>query len=316
MYNEELKLKFLSNYKENSRKTYKWIFSKTVSHEEKLNKDLSQFNLDEILIIIKELKPKSVISAQSYGRIITTYVDYNNTKKMDVCNGDFYNLVDQSKKYWSIKELNSITENLVNYQDSVIVQLLFEGVNGFEHSEIRNLKLQDINFQSRRVKLFDDRKGIRFITLSEKCINLLKGAAKQTKYLNKNGRSEGRRQTSILVDNEFIVRSNKTRISSLDEAVDKHAIHRRISNISRLIGNKNFTPEKIEKSGMLHMAYKNSKGGEITNELLEKICMKYSVNKVLMNTYQCYPYSRLRNFINEDSFIEIYERNNIEEVNL
>ncbi|MGM7720699.1 phage lytic cycle repressor MrpR family protein [Metabacillus sp. Hm71] len=281
MYNSEKKNGFLSNYEGSTKTTYKWFFEKSSELECKLNKDLSSFSLDDISTLMRMINPITKTSAQSYGRIITSYIKWIKGFKIDLNNEFFYQFVNNVvKKYWTDKEIELIENKLVNAQDAVIIRLIFEGINGFEHSEIRNIKREDVNFENKNITVYDDKRGKRIVKVSERCISLIREAFDQEIYFNKNGDAVGKRDKSTLYMNDYLIRKAKSK-TTFDGKVDKHQIYRRLSSISSLINNKNFKAEKIEKSGMLNMAnIYYSVDGELNNTHLISIGEQFSINEL------------------------------------
>ncbi|MEH7381788.1 site-specific integrase [Bacillus sp. JJ1533] len=318
IYNYEIKNDFLNEFSDNieSQNVYSYIFKISKPMEEALAKDLCEFNLNEIGNVIKYTDPLNVNVARSNASKISSYILWSIKKGIhtgenplkEIRNDWFDQYVDQSKKlYFSESEIIGMEDKLVNFQDKIILRLLFEGISGQRLSEILNIKYEDVNFDNNILSLTDDKKGNRQLTVSDRCISFIRRAFTEEKYYNRNGEAEiERRAYSLLVQNNFLLRTNKTRTTN-EERANVHLIYRRLSFISEYFGYENLTAKSIQRSGMLKMAYDfyvNNK--KLTNEDLKIIAERFSVNKTKVNGYEIYSYSVLRQFINEENIELLY----------
>ena len=145
MYGDDQKEKFIEEYlrsKVVALTSLYAIFKKTEKFEEKLDKDVSEFNKDEILLMLKSFHSKSINSLLNYIVILKHYSrwvtgtvgqnDYELISKKDV-----ENLVDKNASVLITREdLDEIEENLLNWSDKAIVELLWEGIAGKNMSDI------------------------------------------------------------------------------------------------------------------------------------------------------------------------------------
>lgn len=281
IYNEIVKQEFLSKYPQDTQQTYKWIFKKSYELENELSKDLSFFNITDLANLMKQLKPISNGSAQSYGRIITSYVNWSNVSNSEILNLNnkwFYQFVDFSQKiYWSELEVFAMENKLVNAQDSVLIRLLFEGINGQGHSEILNITKRDINIKDKTIKLVDSNLNERVVEVSDRLLYLIDKAFKQTVYYNKNGEAVGKRTSQKLIKNEYLIRTSNV-TAKHDKIADKFLIQRRISSIASYFNYKNLTANRIRNSGMLKMTKDSLFNQEISNDILLKVADRFKIN--------------------------------------
>ncbi|WP_419872909.1 hypothetical protein [Candidatus Pristimantibacillus sp. PTI5] len=266
MYNHEIKELFLQKFPKNTRVVYKSVFTKTESSEKLLEKDLFDFNLEEVSAFFLQLESLYISTARSYGRIITGYVSWaielgyksdtiNPLKEVKTKWFDKFAMTE--RLYFSEIELTRIELNCENAQDAVIIRLLFEGVQGKAVSELRNLTISDVDFEGRILQLTDNDGSIRELLVSEKCIKLIKDAYEEMTYTKKNGRMgsyDNIRDYTELVDSEYIIRSSNTSKEKKSGAVDKHVIYRRISSIEEELELQNFNVKNISRSGMIKLA--------------------------------------------------------------
>lgn len=313
LYNEELKNRYLSNFEnEQTRTTISYILYKAAPIEEVLKKDLHEMSLEDISSVLKNTDPMNKNVATTNGRIISGYITWakengysSNINPMQRADSSFYeSLVYNKKLYISEDELNEITSKLHNPQDQVIIQLIFEGVNGYQSSELLNLQKQDVNFDTGELQLTDDRAGQRAIKVSDRALAIIDKALSQTEYYLKNGESQ--RNPSPLVSNDYVVKTVARRSENLGKA-DRHAVYRKITMISEIFDLPYLTAKNIEKSGMIKMAKDlYVRDGELEKDQLWEIADHFAVSKMKMPTYETYNTTLLREFISMDNIRQMY----------
>lgn len=313
MYNPEVKQRFLKKYPHDS---YERIFLRSYIFEEALQKDLYDFNMDDIKRVLYDLNPLTVGASRSNGRIITSYIDWaieegyrrNNINPLKTVQSKWFDqFVDKSRKiYITEEELKEIENHCVNAQDAVIVRALFEGLT---ISELLNLKKDDVDYDNCILKLKDDKKGERTLKVSSECIRLIAQAARQEKYYKNNGEvtENTKRPWNELIDNEYILRPNKTKTKYTDRA-DEYLIYRRLDVLKRTLGFPYLTSKNISNSGKLKMAKDlYLKEGELGRKQLEKIAERFNLSIVNINGYQSYNLTILRDFITLENLKMYYD---------
>lgn len=317
IYNQELKRGYLDNFPKATQTTYEWLFHKSSKCESDLGKDLSVFNERDISQFMTILSPISVGSAQAYGRFITSYMkwikenkDKNLTISNKITNDWFSQFVNSELKlYFSDLEIASIEHQLINPQDAVIIRLLFEGANGYELTELLNIRRSDVDFTKNKITLTCEKKGTRTLSFSDRCMSLVDMAFDQKEYFLKNGQSKGKRTSTSLISCEYLLRSSTSNNVHNDKA-DKFLIYRRFKTMSEYFQLENFTADKIIKSGMLKLANKLFiKEGEVSKKSLDKIAAKFSVNRTYSNGYYYNPYNKMRETINIENINKLYKDN-------
>ncbi|KMY49647.1 site-specific integrase [Peribacillus loiseleuriae] len=314
LYNEELKMAFLDRYENKStRNTMINVFKWSAKTEKPLNRDLYEFTLNEIRLVLVDMNSSSIDSIRSNGRFISYYLDWiigegykvNENPLNGLLNEWYENIYDSSKKtIFTEKEINEMEKALVNAQDAVVLKLLFEGVEGEGLSELLNLQEKDVNFDTGILSLRNDSGEKREIEVSEGSLNLIRQAIKNVPYALKNGLSEGKRREIEVVNNNYIVRSTIGRTINLDRA-DKHLIYRRLATMSEQFNYRYLTANNIVKSGKLKLAkdlYKDRK--QLTNKELDIIAEQFGMKKTM--TQGTYRYNSMRAYINEENIRGMY----------
>ncbi|WP_442636527.1 phage lytic cycle repressor MrpR family protein [Rossellomorea marisflavi] len=324
MYNEEIKQKFLDTYEnEGSKNTIKYLFYNSYENEVPLDKDLYDFDLSEIRLVIFSSNPKSISVARQKSVFISQYISWaieNNLRKttinplQDIRGEWFEQFVDPDiKQYISLSNLHEMEQRLVNYQDIAVLRLLFEGVYGQASSEIRNLKFEDINQNSGEIRLYDDKKGERKITVSQSTLDILNKAYDQKIYQNNNGETTRQKETDLL-DNEYVVRPTK-RGRVIEGRVSQTVVMKRIKMISELFDMEDMTPKSITRSGMIYMAYrllKESGKKELTKDIFEAVGDRFNLTKIHQvsninnQEYSYHNRTVMSEFINEENIKKLY----------
>ena len=292
MYNKEIKAEFLSYYTGASKITYGRIFLKSAATEEMFGKDLYEFNLEEIKLVLMDLTPMSYASSQTHGSIISNYISWaiekglrsNNINPLQTVDPDWYKIfVPKRKRYITEAELVYIETICVNAQDYVIPRLIFEGVGGEGWNELRNLKKGDIDFENNELTLFDG-KNKRSLKVSNSCIKAIEEAIAQEDYEKKNGLMSTDyarlRRDLKLVDNEYVLRNSLTRTKDPTMPIDNYTIFRRIRLIRDVVGHPFIKAKSIQISGMLDLAKKmQSENGKLKKEHYIEIADIFNLNK-------------------------------------
>jgi integrase len=319
LYNEDVKEEYLKTLPEGTSKVYRFAFYRSADTEEVVGKDIMFFHGDELKDILISSDHSTFNSIRLTLNVFESYLDWaakngkinsNINQAKTIKNDELKSYLTNKKILFSEEEIRNMMSEMVNAQDKIILQLIFfEGINGYEHSEVLNLTKSDINWTERILHLKDNKHGERTVKVSEETLNLIEKTIEQTHYQNKNGTATGKTPELPLIDNEFVLRSSGTRNDSQDKA-DKHLIYRRISAMKDYFGLKYLTAKNIEKSGMISESVKQfEKSGKLTNEELKVVAEKFGVRKVTMNNYKIYNYSILKQFINADTIMDLYNIN-------
>lgn len=157
MYGDDQKEAFIEEYLRSkvvaSTSLYA-IFKKTERFEQDLEKDVSEFNKEEILRMLKSFRSKSVNSLLNYVVILKHYSrwmmgvigqnDYELIGKKDV-----ESLVDKNANILLTRDdLDEIEANLLNWTDKAIVELLWEGIAGPNMKELYYFSKENVNFEN------------------------------------------------------------------------------------------------------------------------------------------------------------------------
>lgn len=325
MYNEEIKEAFLQylideeGFTEETVHVFRFVFYKSYDVEDILQKDMYDFNTSELKQVLLNANKSTMNSVRAFASMMKKYIDWairtgltnSNINPMDMfTTKDYEECIDKSKKLFiSESELISIENKLVNYQDKVVLRLAFEGINGYEVSEMLNLKKHDVDFKNKQLKLYDNKEGERFINVSERCIEIIEKAINEKIYYARNGdktSAHGKSkyeyfETDHVIKNVLAGRTTK-------RAADKTVVYRRMNMIKEMFDMPYLTIKNVWRSGMIKMTvdlYKEE--GELTNKQLAKIAEQFGLGKIINNGHETYNYHAMRQFINRENIIDLYD---------
>jgi integrase len=327
IYNEQVKNRFMEEISDDSKGPYERIFIRSSIIEASLNRDMYDFNIKEIENVLFHLKPKTAAASKSNISIISSYIDWAieegyrsntiNPMRYQFDNWAEKFLDDNIKLFYTNLEIDEIITRCINEQDAVIISLLFYGASGREVSELRNLRISDVNFETCEVTLIDDKDNqTRIIKVPSDCISLIKNADMQTNYYKRNGHispnSRNTKEVSELIETGYVIKPAKTKTVHLEQ-VNTHLIYARLSTISEIFNLENFTVKNIQRSGMLYHAKqifsRDGKFGE--KEQYLEICEQFGVGKVNNNGYEGYNWHPMKEYINMDMIKQLYNENNL-----
>jgi integrase len=324
LYEEDIKEEYLETLPKETADVYRFGLYRSSDTEDVIGKNLYNFSTDEIKSVLIDANHSTFNSIRLTLNVIESYIKWaietgkvnsNINPAKTIKNDELNTYLTNKKILFSEEEIKSLMSEMVNAQDRIIFQLIFfEGINGYEHSEILNLTKSDINWTNRTLHLKDDKHGERDVRVSEETLNLIEKAIEQTHYQNKNGEATGKTPELPLMENDYVLRTSATRDENLGKA-DKHLIYRRISAMKDNLASTNhnlkyLTAKSIEKSGMISYAVKlYMENSKLENEELKAVAKKFGVRKVTMNSYKIYNYSILKQFINADTIMDLYNIN-------
>lgn len=309
LYNEELKMAFIEgNYNENTHNNVKRLLSNAYEMEVALGKDLSNFNFEEVEEFLKGLNKKTVQSLSSTLSYLRKYTDYAIERGYVPTRINYFNLfrgtemlreyvnivaenvVDEDSKngsdfgkYVTREELHNIINFCINPQDGALFGLLFEGVMGVDHDELRNLKKKDCNIDTGELLLTRDDGTTRTIAIEDsEILMVLEDAIDQQTYEKNNGNNDHLRTPRFeLADTPYVFRvsgrGDHDRIKTTN-------INNRLKKMAQDYDNPNpfLNPQNIWISGQIDYAKRLKRElelDELSRTHYEKINERYGYDK-------------------------------------
>lgn len=323
IFNGEQKRKFLLDsiqrnvISEKSSNNYIRIFINTKRYEEKNNKDICEFSLKELEAVMYGFNSNNLNTVESYARIISSYLNWcvnegliNENHLASLSTLDFRKYLTQKEVYFTDKHLRRYEDSCVNYQDAVILRLLFSGAGGKQFSELSNLSKHDIYWDENEINLKNvftyDENGLplkyteRKLKVDDRMLFLIEKALGEKIYYKSNGdmaEASNIRPYTDLIDNDYVIRPSITRTDDSNVPVNQHVIYRRIKTISDALGIEELTAKYIQRSGMIYFG----------NSLI-KDYDKLSLDdlKIIANRFNTNSYYNLRGYITTEVIRETY----------
>ena len=326
LYNEELKTVFVNeNYKESTRMHILRLFSHAYDMEVALDKDLANFNFNEVEELLKSLNRKTVQSVYGAVSFFRKYVDYAIVKGYVPTRINYFkllrgsemlnkyvnevakNIIDKNSEetlgsYITRKELHRVMDFCINPQDGAIFGLLFEGGYGVELEELRNLKRQDCNLNTGEITftrvVYDGEVETiskrKIIIEDMQILSVIEDAINQKTYEKNNGINKKLRTPRFdLAENDYVFRVSGKKEDSPIKTLN---INNRLKKIATLYDNPFLNPKNIWISGQIDFAKKLMKElnlEELEREHYELINERFGYDKQYWHTTK----SRISNYL-------------------
>lgn len=262
LYNRELKMEFAqSQYEESTVPILMFTFQKASEMEFNLNKDIYEFNREEIDELFLNFNCKTKQSIASKFSIIRYYLDFCISKGlvpsmfniMSAFVGDEYydkyiNKVAAETQYIDRKTLDDIIEFCANAQDAVIIKLRYEGLTV---EEMINLRIDDC--KTNPITLRDNDGNItREFLAEDSTMELIEEAIEQPDYLKGNGEPKPttKSPTMKLKKTDYVLRLSSR---SVYEKIDRQVIAQRMRRIFELYDRPFLNVTNVWISGQIEM---------------------------------------------------------------
>lgn len=308
MYNEEQKQRFLAYAKgcfvPDSIINFRSLFNVTEPFEKELEKDVSCFSRAEISNMYSMLAYGNPYSLATNNGKLSRYTEWCAEQMLvpDGCNhfkeingSDFELYVNQrvqSNRYLTREQLDEFLKEIPNPRDQFVVLSFFEFGKSDEFSEIFHMRIQDIDFENKKVKLFTG----RTVSVSDRWLKTAKEAYETDQYYQPL--SEIYRK--MYVDDHIfrMVMTGKATNNLRDGANNNKTIARLLKTLVDISGqNKGINASSLAVSGQIDLIRRRSKELGITaeefvlkhfEELEAQYIMKPNNPRKFINRYKAY----------------------------
>lgn len=256
MYQSEMKEGFIRDYLRSrvvARTSLYSLFRKTEPFEEKIKKDCSQFNQDEVLSMYTKFKAKSIYVLLNYNSILKAYCAWRRyyhkekvTESYEDINIELLKpcIPEDSNKFLSRKEIIEIEDQLYNWTDKAILECLWEGISGPSMTDLVSINKHIIDFKE-KILYFSDG---RMIKLSSRLYECLIKAFNEVEYMCYG---ESLRVKKLVgIGNLYKERDNAHAVDSNDKYF--RWVYRKVQNFREHVGIPGLTMKNIHISGMYH----------------------------------------------------------------
>lgn len=330
-YNHFFKEEFLNTIKtESSRTYYVSLFNKSKQLEEQLNKDMFNFTDIEVELLLYSINTSQKNTLVSYLNQCKNYCDYAIETGNKLSNINIYKtfstdrldqyLMRHKQKYLSKDDIMNSLKDVYNSIDFAVYMSIFEGLLGFEYTEITNLTKQDIA-EARENKVEDENlneKGYllklnglskrtkelnpRTIVASEELMRALEAASRQDVYYQNNGDSKSNLPSRPLLDGEYVFRNSDLGNESKVQT-DKQFVYRKLILLKEISDSLISSVTTIINSGVIYHLSLKAKDGVINFEDVKQVANRYNITLIPAS-----PNTSYKNFIKKhrDALKKVY----------
>jgi hypothetical protein len=302
-YNPDIKWDFIKS----ASQDYKAFCKHVYILEKQFNKDLYDFELDEIEKFMDYYEPRTIKVSRSLLQFIKKYFKYSIDKELCTKNPvdeikAIYNtdekwikqFVTEGDLLFNYNEIKKIQNRLLNKQDEALLSLLFVGL---KFDEILDLKKKDII--GNKIKLRD-----REILIDDYTLKIINEASEERKYKCYVSQGKG-----IICDFRNLLDSEKDYIIKRSYAGRKsesrvpQLLNYRFRDFMNSIGLEDIRPVDISNSGMCYIAWNkffSKKDGAMRERLSNKD------NDEIATIFGNYSYTSMRDVITKTNCKRLY----------
>lgn len=256
MYNNELKEGFIKDYLRSrvvAKTSLYSLFKKVEPYECDLNKDCSEFSVEDILKMYKEFGARSHNVLLNYNVILKAYCAWK--KHYHTLNNEiaYENITteitrglvpDDAKRVLSREEVTEIEDQLYNFTDQAIIEALFEGLSGNSMRDLTGVELNMIDVKSKQLVLPDG----RVFDLTDRLCYLLTEACKENKYVCYG---DTLRVKTLIGQNKLYKDRDNAHAADSDDRSFRW-VYRKIMNYRKFVGIDGLTMKNLQTAGMTH----------------------------------------------------------------
>lgn len=260
-YNEERKNAFIQERTDTvkiSIPSVKALFNEISLFEARYEKDCCEWTTTEIINFLKYINSGSIEGLRYKLSTLKIYTDWcmnhlfvsdNQNHYLEITSNilmDCVNPIVIKNLYLSYDQLQSMLKSLINPSDQFIILALYEGINGFQCSEITGAKIGMIDKDKKEMHTAGD----RIIPVSDQLIHYAEQSVDEYQYYTFSGDDS----TVILLhgDEDLIVKYFPNRTDTSRDRL-RRGIHTRLKRILDYCGlYKRINIKNIMESGRMH----------------------------------------------------------------
>lgn len=264
MYNEEQKQRYINWAKDNyyeqpSIDLLKRIFTSTEYEETVFNKDVSEFNSDEVYDLLSTSNSKSRRKLQSDCIYLNNYYMWCKEENLVI---SFDNPFDKrfveafidkiipkeqlNDKYFSRERFEEYKNSVIDSTNKFLMECFFNGISGEDYSDISNLKMSDLDFDKKEVQL----KSGRIIKVDREFINLMIQANDETQYFKDGVEKESKSNIYDYVESIYVFKPCGTNYKT--PYASRSVIISKLKTIKQQTGNNFISAPCLYKNGMIN----------------------------------------------------------------
>ncbi len=250
-------------------------FLKTLELEQKFLKDLCEFEVAQIMKMYEKWKLSSYDAILNLNAQLSLYCEWCVEKKFSKENhfkelkrDKLMECIDTKALQDQVideEQMDSWLDQMVNPGDKFIFLCLWEGIGGKQYTEIRNMKVEDIDQEKKEVFLPNRNVSI---PVSERLIEYALSSNEQYTYYPPKDPTCPRTLTYAKSDKivkDFMTTENLNGDESRSEIEGGRRIYRKIvRNLDELVSDGHIRPNSIAESGKI--------------DLIRKLCKKEKIS--------------------------------------
>lgn len=256
MYQKEMKEGFIQDYMRSrvvAQTSLYSLFRKVEPYEQKLQKDCSEFSVEEITQMYKEFGARSHNVLLNYNVILKAYCAWKKYYHGLAIDAAYENITtditrqlipDDAKRVLSREEVTEIEDQLYNWTDKAIVEALFEGLSGNSMRDLTGVELRMINTKDKQLTLPDG----RVFDLTDRLCELLIKACKEEEYVCYG---DTLRVKKLIGKNKIYKERDNAHAADSDDKFFRWT-YRRMISYRKFVGIEGLTMKNLQTAGMVH----------------------------------------------------------------
>lgn len=264
-YNKDIKEEYIAIKEKETlmpKNFLKILFNQSAEFEYKLDKDISNFTVEEIMEFYKACNRKSVESISVIHSSLNMYTIWCLTKNLVIDFQNHYSEISKDKYSTCVntmyKKLSYITydtikewlKEIVNVADQFLILALFEGLSGDNYKEINELYYSDFN--DLNVHLCTG----RTIKVSKELKELARQAAEEIHYYTIG---ENQKEYTFIEDDDKIIKSYHNTKLNVSEFQKGRRLYNKIKRNMTYLGYPYLKGKDIIESGKVNYIIKRCK---------------------------------------------------------
>jgi len=145
---------------------------------------------------------------------------------------------------------------------------LYEGIGGEKLYELTSLVIENVDFDTNKVKLTDIDGNERTITISNKLKYILKAANEQDEYKRGNGKVESVRTSSTLAPSKYVIKVID-RNNNGNKMIKYNTLSQKIVTLKKCVGYDFVSPQTLRDSGAINRVLELMRERQINQPDLE-----------------------------------------------
>lgn len=256
MYQKEMKEGFIKDYMRTrvvAQTSLYSLFRKVEPYEQKLNKDCSEFAEEEILHMYKEFGARSHYVLLNYNVILKAYCawkkHYHGLENDIVYDNITIDMAkelisEDAKRVLTREEVIEIEDQLYNFTDQAIIELLFEGISGNSMRDLASIELSMIDEKEKLLTLPDG----RVFDLTDRLCDLLIKACNEYEYICYGDTLKVKK----LFGGKGIYKERDNAHAADSDDKFFRWVYRKIMSCRKFVGIDNLTMKNLQTAGMAH----------------------------------------------------------------